>query len=656
MSRAATVGNGNVLVGLDYHGQVRDFYFPFVGHSNHVSGASGTFVHRVGIYVDERLAWLDDSGWRINIKCDPNTVVSSLHAVHDELGVTLTSTDLVHNEENIFLRSFVIGNEQKESREIKLFLAQQFRISESRRGDTGFFDPRVNAIVHYKGNTTFLINAFADETQFTDYSIGLFDIEGRAGTFLDAEDGVLERNPIEHGSVDSIMGLTFTMQPESYEHAHYWIACGTNIDEAHDLNRHVLKETPEALIRSTENYWTAWLNKEDRDLSFLSPELLSLYNQSLTTIRVHTDNRGAIIASSDTEMLHHGRDTYSYVWPRDASIIAHALSTTGYRDVSKRYFEFMTKRIERGGYLMHKYRSDGVLGSSWHPWMHDGVAHLPIQEDETALTLFMLWQYYLDTKNIEFIESVYNTFVEPAAEFMADYIEPVTGLPEASYDLWEEKYGSSTYTASAVYGALLSATQCAQLLGKDEPARRYLAIAQRMQSSIRDHLYDDELGMFVKLVWMNTDDELEYDRTVDISSFFGPLYFGVIEPDDPRVARAKEVVDERLQVHAESAGYVRYEGDNYYKMQSADSPNPWVIATLWMAQYYIMVATSEADLKAAYEILEWTCSHSTKSGVLDEQMNPQTREHLSTAPLIWSHAEYVLTVEAYKQKLAALRG
>ena len=38
---------------------------------------------------------------------------------------------------------------------------------------------------------------------------------------------------------------------------------------------------------------------------------------------------------------------------------------------------------------MHKYNPDGSVGSSWHPWCgSDGLLQLPIQEDETALTLF----------------------------------------------------------------------------------------------------------------------------------------------------------------------------------------------------------------------------------------------------------------------------
>lgn len=655
MARAVTLGNGNILVGLDYNGLVRDFYFPYVGHANHVSGASGSYIHRIGIFAEGELRWLDDPSWKVSIGCDPETVVGSMHAVNEDLGITLTSTDVVHNEENVFIRSFVIGNERDEPRDIKIFFSQQFRISESRRGDTGFFDPRVGAVIHYKGHVKFLINAYHNDSQFEDYNIGLFGIENREGTFHDASDGVLERNPIEHGSVDSIIGLTCNMRPKSHTEVHYWVACATTMDAVHALNTHILEETPEVLTRSTENYWKAWLDVGTSDLSLLSPELLSLYHRSLTTIRTHTDNGGGIIASSDTDMLHHGRDTYAYVWPRDASIIANALDRSGHHDVAKQYFQFMANRIEAGGYLYHKYRVDGILGSSWHPWVSDGEPRLPIQEDETALTLFMLWRHYEMAQDIEFVESLYNPFIEPAAEFMVGYTEATLGLPDNSYDLWEEKYGISTYTASAVYGALNAAAHFANLLGKQEAARSYLAVAQRMRSSILEHLYDEQLGMFVKLVRLDKHDDLEFDRTLDVSSFFGPLVFGVLEPADERIERCFKTVQTHLRAEGASEGYMRYEGDNYYALKEGN-PNPWVITTLWMAQYLIMRAEKVKDLEKVYEVLEWTCSHATKSGVLAEQMNPHTREHLSTAPLIWSHAEFVITVDEYIKKHKELSG
>ena len=101
MARAVTLGNGNMLVGLDYRGQVRDLYYPYVGFANHVSGASGSYVHRIGVYVDGTISWLDDPQWNITVGCDAETVVGSMHAVNDTLGVTLSSIDVVHNEQKL---------------------------------------------------------------------------------------------------------------------------------------------------------------------------------------------------------------------------------------------------------------------------------------------------------------------------------------------------------------------------------------------------------------------------------------------------------------------------------------------------------------------------------------------------------------------------
>jgi oligosaccharide amylase len=652
MARALTIGNGNVLVGLDYRGQVRDFYYPYVGQTNHISGASGSFVHRLGAFIDGTLYWFDDASWTITIGLPESGLTGGFVAEHTS-GIVIKSDDEVHNEKNIFLRRMTIFNTSKDTKDVTLFFSQQFRIAESRRGDTAFYDPRVGAIIHYKGKDTFLINAMIDGVQFTEYNIGLFGIEGKEGTYFDAYDGVLEKNAIEHGSVDSIIGLSCTLKKKATSVVDYWLVCGASIPEVHTLDQHVIDETPERLIRSAEAFWEAWLTQSQTDTTSLPQAVSTLYRRSLLTMRVHTDNRGGIIASSDTDMLHHGRDTYSYVWPRDGALIAHVFDTAGYHDVARRFFSFIATCQEPAGYLMHKYLTDGSLGSSWHAWLQRGVAELPIQEDETASILFTLWKHYERTPDIEYIESLYNSFIEPAAQFLCDYIEPVTGLPHASFDLWEEKYGSSTYTSASVYGGLVAATHFANLLGKENDARTYLAVAQRMKSAILEHLFDADLGCFVKQV-VHTDDGLEYDKTVDVSSVHGLLFFEVLEVDDEKITTSAKTIEERLQVQGDSRGFVRYERDSYYTMQEAGSPNPWVITTLWMARYYIARATNHSDLKQALSLLEWTASHAGAGGTLAEQMHPHTREHKSAAPLVWSHAEFVLTVQAYLAKLTAL--
>ncbi len=650
MARAITLGNGNVLVGLDRSGLVRDFYYPLVGQTNHVSGASGSFVHRIGVYVDGVLSWLDESVWVVTFDTLSTSAIGKFTATHEAFGIVLSFTDAVHNEEDVFLRDIVVTNTAKTVREVKVFFSQQFRIGESRRGDTALFDPRVKAIIHYKGKDTFLINAQCNGMQFTEYNIGLFGIEGKEGTWHDAYDGALEKNPIEHGSVDSVIGFTMTLEARSSANIEYWIVAAPSIPRAHALDELVLNETPKRLIASTDAYWEAWLQKEHRDMSALPAEVQQLYRRSLATIRVHTDNRGGMIASSDTDMLHHGRDTYSYVWPRDGAMIAYALDQVGYQDVAERFFSFIAECQEPAGFFMHKYLPDGSLGSSWHPWMQQGQPYLPIQEDETASILFALWHHYEVSRDLEFIETHYNTCIEPAAQFLTEYIEAATGLPQASFDLWEEKYGTSTYTAASVYGGLMAAYRFAGLLGKDNDARTYLAVAQRLQTAITTHLYDDKLGMFVKHV-RHTDDGLVYDKTLDVSSFYGLMLFGVLPVDDPRMITSLKTIESRLSVQASSQGFVRYERDTYYTMQEAGSPNPWVITTLWVARYYIEAARTKKDLASAFSILTWTASHAIGAGTLAEQMHPHTREHKSASPLIWSHAEFVLAVDAYLRKL-----
>ena len=83
--------------------------------------------------------------------------------------------------------------------------------------------------------------------------------------------------------------------------------------------------------------------------------------------------------------------------------------------------------------------------------------------------------------------------------------------------------------------------------------------------------------------------------------------------------------------------------------------NPWVICTLWLAEYYIAAAKSEADLGPAMELLEWVVRIALPSGVLPEQVHPKTGQGLSVSPLTWSHSTFVAAVDSYLTKLKSLQ-
>ncbi len=645
--RSLVLSNGSLLVTLDCRGEVRDVYFPHVGLENHAGGA---LRHRIGVYVDNAISWLsEDPHWQIRVECVEDALQSTIEARNDTLALSISFTDVVYNERPIFVRAVTLVNHADRARTVKLFFGQEFELSRSYGSDTAYFDPQSHAILHYKGQRVLLANGSADGAPFSDYAVGLFGVDGKDGTFRDAEDGTLSKNAIEHGSVDSIIGFTLSLASEKPKTLHYWLTAATSIKDALELNAYVHHKTPQHLVESTRDYWRAWTNRYEWHFQDLSPDAIALFKKSLMFVRAHADNGGGILASADGETLEYGKDTYAYVWPRDASYGALALARVGDIAVAERYFTFCKDVLTEGGYLLHKHLPDQSLGSSWHPWIRDGEVQLPIQEDETALVLWSIAQHYRRNRDLEFIEQFYNPLVASMADFLCRYRDE-TGLPHASYDLWEEKHGISTFTSAAVHGALRAAAEIARVLGKEHDALRYDRAAHEIKAAIQKHLVTEDPVGWVKLI-ETFEQKTVYDRTVDISSVYGLFAFGVLEPDDPQLSKAFEETVSRL---SRGGGIARYDGDPYYRRGLAS--NPWYVTTLWYAQYLTARAKTLDELAPVRNLFEWVVQHAQYSGTLSEQLYAEDLMQCSVAPLTWSHAAYVNAVLDYLEKHAALRG
>ncbi|NCN87494.1 MAG: glycoside hydrolase family 15 protein, partial [Candidatus Pacebacteria bacterium] len=154
MPRALVLGNGQTVVCLDRFGFVRDFYFPYVGLENHVSGNK----HRIGVMIDGQFTWLDDGTWQINIGYKPETMVGYLVCKNEEKQISIVMEDCLYNESNVFLRQVEIYNHTDETRNIKIFFHQVFLIQENKKRNTAFYDPTHNAVIHYRGRRIFIVN------------------------------------------------------------------------------------------------------------------------------------------------------------------------------------------------------------------------------------------------------------------------------------------------------------------------------------------------------------------------------------------------------------------------------------------------------------------------------------------------------------------
>lgn len=649
MPRNIPVGNGEMLVAFDDLYRIRDLYWPHVGMPNHTCG----HLQRFGVWADGQFAWIDSPGWSRDLRYKPDTLVTEVRLRNDRLGIELLCNDVVDYYSPVFFRAVSATDLHNRPRDIRLFFHQDLSIDESAVGDTVAFDPKTGGLIHYKDDCYFLCNGFDGASYGIDsWATGAKRIGDAEGTWRDAEDGLLSRNSIAQGSVDSTVGFNLTLAPGGSARVVYWIAAGRDYNAVNALDEKVRIKTPQRMMDRSEAYWKLWASTPQADFSALSPQLKDLYTRSTLIVRTQIDNGGAIIAANDYDITHFAGDTYSYMWPRDGALVAQALVLSGQSGLSRKFFNFAKRVIQRPGYFLHKYHPTGSLASSWHPWTMEGRPALPIQQDETALVVWALRRHFERYPDVEFVKDCYNELIVDPANWMLAYRDH-HGLPLPSWDLWEERHGVHLFTVCAVIGGLTAAAEFARDMGAHDRAAEFSEGAARMRTAMIRHMWDAERGLFARMATPQASGDYQLDFTLD-SSAWALFAFGVLDANDPRVESHMNAVGSRLWVRTGIGGIARYHNDHYHQVERHrvdDVPgNPWVICTLWYAQWMIARATNIDELDRSRQYLDWCHARALASGVLGEQYHPHSGMPISVSPLTWSHATYVTTVEQYLQR------
>jgi glucoamylase len=673
MPRDIPLGNGNLLVAFDQNYQIRELFWPHVGQENHALG----HPFRTGVWVEGQFRWFDDVNWQRSLKYQPETLVSGIDLQHPDLKIAIHLSDTVDFHEDLFLRRMEISNLDERDREIRVFFHHDFHISGNDIGDTAYYEPERRSVYHYKDNYWFMMNGAIrvegdepppawepPEDSFPrlvpgihQWACGLKEIRNLEGTWRDAEDGQLECGVVAHGSVDSTIGFNIPIKAGKSRLLYYWMAVGPKFQAVTLLNRMVRQRGPQSFIDRTDAFWRLWLRVHLPDMEGMAEPVRDEYVRSLLTLRTQIDNGGAIIAANDSDISSDVRDTYSYMWSRDGALVAHALNKAGYLDIPRTFFQFCEQVHSREGYMLHKYNPDGSLASSWLPWDFNGAKQLPIQEDETALVLWALWEHFSRYGDVSFIKPLYRSLICPLADFMASFRDAKTGLPLPSYDLWEERRGILSWTVASTWGGMTAAAHFAEAFGETDRAKSYHKVALEIKTGAEQHLWQPDLKRFVRMVNQKDDGSWEIDETID-ASLVGLWQFGMFKPDDEKILPTMEAIREQLWIKTSVGGVARYTDDHYHQVSQDISKvpgNPWFICTLWLAEWYALTAKRQADLKPAMEIIKWVASHALPSGILAEQVDPYTDQPLSVSPLTWSHAAYVSTVLTYLQRKKHLK-
>jgi len=641
VGRPVVLSNGQLFVGLDENGLVHDFYYPYVGLDNLTNARSSQ--HKIGVWVDGQFRWTNDGSWHIEVRFSERSMTSNITMHSDDLGVELLLEDFIDTEHNAFVRCVTVKNQRDTQRDVRLFMHQVFQISRAGRADTAMYVPDDNYILDYKGRCCLLVagkmnDGSSNGIDFDQYAVGNYAIEGKAGTYKDAEDGELSDNAVEHGGVDSVLRFRKVVEAQGSFEVDYWIVAADSQTDAQVVHTYLKYYPTRERLAKTRDYWGRWLDAGGRRLSALPDDRRALAETSTLVIRAHCDSRGSILASGDSSIFNFGRDYYCYCWPRDAGYALWPLIRLGHFDEAKRFFEFARDTMHRDGYLMHKYQPDRAIGSTWHPLVHGRAKELAIQEDETATVIYMIGEYYKHSQDKAFLLGYYDTFITPCADFMSHYIDEATNLPHASYDLWEQKFSTNTYTVSMVIGGLETAAKLAEVADHPDDAIRWRRAAERIRGGMHALYHPD--GYFRKGFLLQPDGNLEYDDTLDISSLYGPFMFAGLAEDDKRIFSTLEHVEKRLLNSSPIGGVIRFEGDGYFLAKQQYKGNPWIVCTLWLAQIY----TSINRRDDAEKLVQWALARALPSGVLSEQFDPEDGSVLGVTPLVWSHAELVNTL------------
>lgn len=628
-------------VGINWFGMVHDLYYPFVGHENH--SAANQMRHRIGVWCEGEFSWLDDGSWQFYLDYEPSALISHISAFNEKLNIAIEFSDCVDSQANMFLRNIHVVNGKGKRREIRLFLHQALLISNSLDRDTAQYLPGSMAILQYKGNRAFVVGAKTHAyAAFDQFSIGQFDGDNKTGTYLDAEDGVLAGNVVEYGKVDSVIGFNLKLEAFNSTRVFYWLTAGKSQREALDLHNSLRAADIHSRFEHTASYWRRWLQPAERTIMQLPKAYQSAARKSLLIIKSHIDHKGGVIASTDTTKLNYEKDAYAYCWPRDACYALWPLLRLGYKNELKAFFAFCRDALSTEGFLMHKYQPDGKPGSSWHPYIIAGRVVPPIQEDETAIVIFLFGQYVEMTKDKKTLDEFYESLVVPACDFMATYIDEQTRLPHATYDLWEEKFLTTTYTTALVYAALAAGAKMAEKLKRQEDLVRWQTVADEIYEASRKLLFNRKTGYFYKGFVNHGIEGLKYDSTIDTSSFYGAFMYGLFDTDSSEIKTAHKTLQKVFHLNkAPVVPIARYEYDQYDTVDSAGLGNPWFVTTFWQAQFGLELG----DIEKAQATIDWALSIVLQSGVLSEQINPyDNKKFISVAPLIWSQAEFINTL------------
>ncbi len=645
----AIIGNKNIRATFSRKGELLRLYYPNIDFKQYID------FFKMGVKVnDSGIIYLhEDVNNRYKQYYTENTNILNTEIENTYFNLKVRQIDYILIKENVLVRKYIFKNNNKLNLSVNLLANSKLLTNFNNMVSGRIID---NGIIQYTHDASLAIVA---NQKVVGHRINDTQEHIRGAVLQD-------KDYIGMSNDSAICYDIGTLKPGEEKEFDIFVVVNDNstfknIDEMQDYLDKVKKIDTKKEYNNVKKYWQKYLQSHNKKEvkgfnEAITKKIETIYNRTILLFPLlQNDATGGIAAAAEIDENREKGGRYSYCWPRDAVFITKALDKLGMtKETEKFYKSFCKNTHSKNGMWEQRFYTDGTLAPCWG-----------YQIDETASVIFGVYEHYKIIKDSKFVMDNLK-MCENAMEFLLKYLEVVLEEKEEddvvkkeieqkvkedgretdkvykhkSYDIWEMNEGIHLYSLSSIIAALNAMIKMYEISKPKYENNRLkldkielkIKIMNEKINKVKKFIDNNLIDSNFKILNRNTE-----DNKMDVSMMGAVIPFSVLRPKDKIVQNTVERINMTLRTY--TGGYIRFEQDSYM-----EGNNPWVIATLWMALYYIEIG----DKKSAKECISFVAKTSTELGFLGEQVDNNTMQANWVIGLGWSHAMFILAICALK--------
>ena len=621
----AIIGNQNILASFTKQGEILRLLYPTRDYKQMVD------FFRVGLKInDSRLVYLHDDINNIYMQqYEEDTNILNTEILNTYFNLKVLQTDYASIKENVLVKKYKFTNENTIDLNLN-FLVHSSLTSTPENRVSGMC--RNDALIQY--NHEHMLCTFSKEKLLSS------QINNSKANIEDGK--IWDKDYVGMSENSSISYDLGTLKPNETREFELYIFIEdskiglNNLEKTIDRIRKIDFRTE---YEAVKKYWKKYVkdhNGLELDLAETpkNRKIKQIYTRTILLYSLLVNHEtGGISAAVEVDENLQQCGGYQYCWPRDAVFITTAMDILKMKkEVEKFYKSFCKNTQSRNGMWEQRFFTDGRLAPCWG-----------YQIDETASVIIGVYNHYKVIEDKKFLKDNLK-MCEKAITFLKKYVEDVfqeTNKCGISYDLWEEYEGVNLYAVSSIFASFNAMIKIYEELKeeftknrvKQENVNKEKETLRNLSVTLREYIlknfYDENKKSLVR--------NLE-DKTLDISILGTVIPFELFSPKDKKILNTVERINMTLRTY--TGGYKRFETDTYREGK------PWIIATLWIAEYYLEIG----EKQKAKECFDFVIKTSTEHGFLAEQINNSTMQPDWVIGLGWSHAMFIETLKKMIEK------